>query len=152
MEDKSTLALYKSLKLTRNLINISFFIIFLVLLFWGNYNPAAAFTLIFYNALHWLLLSNLKSNYNPKKDSDNGIIELTVLKFTFTAGILLHLVLCYGFLYKLPIKIATLRPLPLALTAAISFYFLYFHQDEDKQKVGHQFALPSFLLSASSFE
>ena len=98
MEDKSTLALYKSLKLTRNLINISFFIIFLVLLFWGNYNPAAAFT---------------------------HIIELTVLKFTFTAGILLHLVLCYGFLYKLPIKIATLRPLPLALTAAIiAFRFI----------------------------
>lgn len=84
MEDKSTLALYKSLKLTRNLINISFFIIFLVLLFWGNYNPAAAFTLIFYNALHWLLLSNLKSKYKPKKESDNDIIELTVLKFTFT--------------------------------------------------------------------
>lgn len=125
MEDKSMLALYKSLKLTRNLINISFFIIFLVLLFWGNYNPAAAFTLIFYNALHWLLLSNLKSKYNTKKDSDNGIIELTVLKFTFTAGILLHLVLCYGFLYKLPIKIATLRPLPLALTAAIiAFRFI----------------------------
>ncbi|MBF1013685.1 MAG: hypothetical protein HXK78_00530, partial [Lachnospiraceae bacterium] len=41
------------------------------------------------------------------------------------AGILLHLVLCYGFLYKLPIKIATLRPLPLALTAAIiAFRFI----------------------------
>lgn len=119
MEDKNTLVLFKSLKLTRNLINISFFIIFLVLLFWGNYNPAAAFALIFYNALHWLLLSNLKSKYKPKKDSDNDIIELTVLKFTFTAGILLHLLLCYGFLYKLPIKIIYLRPLPLALTAGI---------------------------------
>ena len=52
MENLNTKAAYKALKLTRTLINISLTIIFIVLLFWGNYNPAAAFALIFYNALH----------------------------------------------------------------------------------------------------
>ena len=47
MKHINTTPLYQSLKLTRNLINISFLIIFLILLFWGNYNPAAAFAMKF---------------------------------------------------------------------------------------------------------
>lgn len=115
MKHINTTPLYQSLKLTRNLINISFLIIFLILLFWGNYNPAAAFAMIFYNALHWLLLSNKK---------DGRLSEINILKLTFTAAVLLHLILGYGFMYKLPIKINELRSLPFILTAVI-FLFRY---------------------------
>lgn len=115
MKHINTTPLYQSLKLTRNLINLSFLIIFLVLLFWGNYNPAAAFAMIFYNALYWLLLSNRK---------EGQLSELSILKLTFTAAILLHLILGYGFMYKLPIKINELKPLPFILTTVI-FLFRY---------------------------
>ena len=69
-------ALYKSLKLTRKLINISFLIIFAALLFWGNYNPAAVFAMIFYNALHWLLLANYSQNAKSGKKVDSSYSEL----------------------------------------------------------------------------
>lgn len=116
MKHTETSTIYHILKLTRKLINISFLIIFIVLLLWGNYNPAAAFALIFYNALHWLLLSNQK-NGNPS--------ELNILKITFTVGVLLHLVLGYGFMYKLSIKINELKILPFILAAAIiSFRYI----------------------------
>ncbi|MGP1612841.1 MAG: hypothetical protein ACTTG8_07085 [Catonella sp.] len=115
MKHINTSPLYQSLKLTRNLINLSFFIIFIVLLFWGNHNPAAAFAMIFYNALHWLLLSNKK---------ERQLSELSIFKLTFTAAILLHLILGYGFIYRLPIKIKELKTLPFILTAVI-FLFRY---------------------------
>ena len=118
-------ALYKSLKLTRNLTNISFLIIFVVLLFWGNYNPAAAFAMIFYNALHWLLPANYKQNVKPEKKVDNSyseLLELNVLKITIPIGILLHFVLGYGFMYKLPLKTERLKPLPLALIVIIILF------------------------------
>ena len=96
-------ALYKSLKLTRNLTNISFLIIFVVLLFWGNYNQ----------------------NVKPGKKVDNSyseLLELNVLKITIPIGILLHFVLGYGFMYKLPLKIERLKPLPLALIVIIILF------------------------------
>ena len=118
-------ALYKSLKLTRKLINISFLIIFVVLLFWGNYNPAAVFAMVFYNALHWLLLANYNQNAKSGKKVDNSyseLIELNVLKITLPIGILLHFLLGYGFMYKLPLKIERLKPLPLALIVIIILF------------------------------
>jgi len=129
MDNLSTKALYKSLKLTRNLINISFTIIFIVLLFWGNYNPAAAFAMIFYNALHWLLLLNFKSGETQKKKQDSTLIELNVLRITLFAGILLHLILGLGFMYKLTIKIEELKILPLAsiIIIIIFGYISYFY-------------------------
>lgn len=127
MENLNTKAAYKALKLTRNLINISLVVIFLVLLFWGNYNPAAAFAMIFYNALHWLLLSNNKSAQINKDAS--YLIELNVLRITLFAGILLHLILGYGFMYKLPIKIEEFKILPFALALVIIIfrYLSYFY-------------------------
>ena len=129
MDNLSTKALYKSLKLTRNLINISFTIIFIVLLFWGNYNPAAAFAMIFYNALHWLLLLNFKSGETQKKKQDSTLIELNVLRITLFAGILLHLILGLGFMYKLTINIEELKILPLAsiIIIIIFRYISYFY-------------------------
>lgn len=129
MDNLSTKALYKSLKLTRNLINISFTIIFIVLLFWGNYNPAATFAMIFYNALHWLLLLNFKSGETQKKKQDSTLLELNVLRITLFAGILLHLILGLGFMYKLTIKIEELKILPLAsiIIIIIFRYISYFY-------------------------
>ena len=125
-------ALYKSLKLTRNLTNISFLIIFVVLLFWGNYNPAAAFAMIFYNALHWLLLFNRKKDTTKKtagSDSSCDLAELAVLRITVPTGILLHFLLGYGFMYKLSIKIAELKTLPFTLIIFITLfrYISYFY-------------------------
>ena len=135
MDNLSTKALYKSLKLTRNLINISFTIIFIVLLFWGNYNPAAAFAMIFYNALHWLLLLNFKSGATQKKKQDSTLIELNVLRITLFAGILLHLILGLGFMYKLTIKIEELKILPLA-SIIIIIIFRYISYFYIKLKIG----------------
>ncbi|MGP1404115.1 MAG: hypothetical protein ACTTKY_08170 [Catonella sp.] len=129
MENLNTKAAYKALKLTRILINISLTIIFIVLLFWGNYNPAAAFALIFYNALHWLLLSNFKSKSGQISKDATYLIELNVLRITLFAGILLHIILGYGFMYKLPIKIEELKILPFALALVIIIfrYLSYFY-------------------------
>nr|WP_315102299.1 hypothetical protein [uncultured Catonella sp.] len=129
MENLNTKALHKSLKLTRNLINISLTIIFIILLFWGNYNPAAVFAMIFYNALHWLLLSNLKSDTTQKKKNKTSSVELNVLRITLPVGILLHLVLGLGFMYKLPLKIEQLKFLPFTLMVIIILfrYFSYFY-------------------------
>ena len=98
MDNYNTKALFKSLKITRNLVNISFTIIFIVLLFWGNYNPAAAFAMIFYNALHWLLLLNFNKNTSKKSKKELSKNELNTLRITLPIGILLHLILGLGFL------------------------------------------------------
>ena len=132
MKNDNNEVLYKSLKLTRSLTNISFLIIFLVLLFWGNYNPAGAFAMIFYNALHWLLLFNWKKDTTKKtagSDSSCDLAELAVLRITIPVGILLHLLLGYGFMYKLSIKIAELKNLPFTLIIFITLfrYISYFY-------------------------
>ena len=120
MKELNSLALHKSLKFTRKFINISFTTIFIVLLIWGNYNPAAAFAMIFYNALYWILLSNHEKGQKT---------EINILKLTFTVAVFLHLILSYGFLYKLTIKITDLKILPLILTATIILlrYISYFY-------------------------
>ena len=132
MKKDNNEVLYKSLKLTRSLTNISFLIIFLVLLFWGNYNPAGAFAMIFYNALHWLILFNQKKDTTKKTagtDSSYDLAELAVLRITIPVGILLHLLLGYGFMYKLTIKIAELKTLPFTLIIFIILfrYISYFY-------------------------
>ena len=132
MKKDNNEVLYKSLKLTRSLTNISFLIIFLVLLFWGNYNPAGAFAMIFYNALHWLILFNQKKGDTKKTagtDSSYDLAELAVLRITIPVGILLHLLLGYGFMYKLTIKIAELKTLPFTLIIFIILfrYISYFY-------------------------
>lgn len=132
MKKDNNEVLYKSLKLTRSLTNISFLIIFLVLLFWGNYNPAGAFAMIFYNALHWLILFNQKKDTTKKTagtDSSYDLAELAVLRITIPVGILLHLLLGYGFMYKLTIKIAELKTLPFTLIIFITLfrYISYFY-------------------------
>ena len=138
MHNLNTTILYKSLKLTRNLVNISLSIIFIVLLFGGNYNPAAAFALIFYNALHWLLLSNFDKNAAQKNKNDSSATELNVLRITLPVGILLHLILGLGFMYKLPLKIEELKILPFALMIIIIFfrYISYFYFKIKLQKSG----------------
>ena len=132
MKNDNNEALYKSLKLTRNLTNISFLIIFLILLFWGNYNPAGVFAMIFYNAFHWLLLFNRKKDATKKTAgvvSSCDLIELAILRITVPVGILLHLLLGYGFMYKLTIKIAELKTLPFTLIIFIILfrYISYFY-------------------------
>lgn len=123
MKDLNTEASYKSLKLTRGLINISLLIIFMVLLFFGKYNPAAAFALIFYNALHWLLLSKQHSQPSKKNNTvPSKFAELKVLRTTLPFGILLHAILGYGFLHKLPISVDMLKPLPVVLTVIIIIF------------------------------
>lgn len=126
MDNLSTKALYTSLKLTRKLINISFLIIFVVLLIWGNANPAAIFSIIFYNALYWLLMSNQKKYLQEKKAADSAhsseLIELNVLKITFTAAVLLHLLLGYGFMHRLTISRKEVKNLPLVLIAVIIIF------------------------------
>ena len=140
MKKDNNEVLYKSLKLTRSLTNISFLIIFLVLLFWGNYNPAGAFAMIFYNALHWLILFNQKKDTTKKTagtDSSYDLAELAVLRITIPVGILLHLLLGYGFMYKLTIKITELKTLPFTLIIFIilSRYISYFYI---KSKLGRK--------------
>lgn len=122
MKSAKDTALYRSLKLTRNLINISFFIIFLSLLFCSNYNPAGVFAVIFYNALYWLLLSNLKDKAPKGNAKDTYMIELSVLKLTFPLAILLHLVLGYGFMYKISLKYEFVQTLPFLLIAIIILF------------------------------
>ena len=140
MKKDNNEVLYKSLKLTRSLTNISFLIIFLVLLFWGNYNPAGAFAMIFYNALHWLILFNQKKDTTKKTagtDSSYDLAELAVLRITIPVGILLHLLLGYGFMYKLTIKITELKTLPFTLIIFIILfrYISYFYI---KSKLGRK--------------
>lgn len=140
MKNDNNEVLYKSLKLTRNLINISFLIIFLILLFGGNYNPAGAFAMIFYNALHWLLLFNRKKDTTKKTAgavSSCDLAELAVLRITIPAGILLHLLLGYGFMYKLTIKIIELKTIPFTLIIFIILfrYISYFYI---KNKLGRK--------------
>lgn len=117
MNNKSELALYKALKLSRTAANISFTILLALLLMFGQANPAAVFALIFYNSFYLIVFANLKNkneNNGRKLSSENlQYLELAVLRLVFPVSIVLHFLLGYGFIYKMTISLEQVKSLPM---------------------------------------
>lgn len=134
-------ALFLSHRYTRAVINTSFIILTLILLFFGYKNPAGIFALIFYNGLFW----SLKSYYQTKKqyqissyevpDSLSHIIpqkldssEQAANQLCLPIVVLMHFLLAFGFLYRMPLTIKDMGFFPLIMLALILItrYLSYF--------------------------
>lgn len=125
-------ALYLSHKYTRAVINTSFIILFFILLLFGGKNPAAIFALVFYNGLHLSLLKNYQSKKSyqditcsvpeelvdllPSKISG---AELAANQISLPVAVLLHLLLAFGFLYRMPLNITHMEKFPLIMLSLI---------------------------------
>ena len=117
------LSLFLTSKYSRAAVNISFAVIFVILMLFGGKNPAAAFALFFYNALYFVSVSKYKNNTSVKtltfKDGSVSYnineAEIIANRICLPVALILHLILGYGFLFKLNITLDSLREAPLLL-------------------------------------
>lgn len=136
-------ALFLSHRYTRAVTNTSFVILTVILLFFGYKNPAGVFALIFYNGLFWTLKNyyQAKKKYKPFSceippslthvlPEKIDLAEQAANQLCLPVVVLVHFLLAFGFLYRMPLSIEDMGLFPLIMlsliliTRYLSYYIL----------------------------